>query len=686
MTMKRIFSVLSLALAAVMALSCYDDTPLKERIDNLEAQFKALNEQVTAIAAIVEAVEKGDYITSVTQLPDGGYKIEFAKGTAITVRDGKDGANAPQIGATKDTDGVYYWTLGGEWLLDAKGNKVPAGVSQPKLKLVDGKWYVSVDGADWALIGPDVACTIQDIAVTEESVIFTLATGETVVVPFAQPLDITFDAADGSTFGESVVINYTITGGTDKNRVAVMSSTVAAEVQATDATTGVITAGSVAFGAHEIVVFVTDGVSKTIFKTLSFAVGKLTVEEDVVTVGFDAAALEIPVATTVDFTVSTDCDWITVPVATKAMEVREEIVTVNVAANESMDSRTGYVYIVPTEESCASMAITVAVVQKGRATKMWAKEVASYSGYDATQRVRLAQYGEYILLANTTKVYLLDPATGEAVNTIDMPAGFAAHNVLVDDAGNVLIGADALDGAGDVTLYYVADPFNPNPEQLLSWNAGNYYCVGAGNIRVKGNVKDDAVITAVVTDGAGGACLAWEVVDGVVGDWKYTNAPYTNWNSTSICLAPLGATMADGFLYIGYGGDYNLQYTESFVAGGGTAWTVSYVTGSSWMENYNCISTKEWKGNKYAAFVMGCHFAYDATDVVLVNINNPATAQHVYTYNGDGDAAWDWAAGVNNSWTGGGTYSDVLLGTAGDALMMVYVDSNYGTIGCVAIQ
>lgn len=685
MTMKRFLNVLPLALAAIMAVSCYDDTAVVERLDNLEAKVTELTTQVNSVATLVAALESNNYITAVKEVA-GGYEIEFTNGETITIKDGKNGANAPEIGAVQDADGIYYWTLDGEWLLDADGNKIPAGMGQPKLKTENGQWYISADGKEWALIGPDVACTIQDITVSDEAVTFMLANGETIVIPFVQALDIIFDAADGSTFGESVEINYTITGGTEKNRVTVMSSTVAAEVKATDATSGVITAGSVAFGAHEIVVFVTDGVSKTIFKTLSFAVGKLAVEEDVVTVGFDAATLEIPVATSVDFTVATDCDWITVPAATKAMEVREEIVTVNVAVNESMDSRTGYVDIVPTDESCASMAITIAVVQKGRANKVWSKEVTSYEGYDAAQRVRLAQYGEYILLANTTKVYLLNPATGEVVSTINMPEGFAAHNVLVDDAGNVLIGSDALDGAGDVTLYYVADPFNPNPEQIFSWNAGNYYCSGAGNIRIKGNVKDDAVITAVVTDGAGGACLAWEVVDGVVGDWKWTNPPYTNWNSTSLCLAPLGATMTDGFLYIGYGGDYNLQYTDNFVAGGGTAWAVSYVTGSSWMENYNCISTAEWKGNKYAAFVMGCHFNYDMADAVLVNINDPAAAQHVYTHYGDGDAAWDWSAGANNSWTGLGAYSDVLLAASEDTLLMVYVDSNYGTIGCVAIQ
>lgn len=398
-------------------------------------------------------------------------------------------------------------------------------------------------------------------------------------------------------------------------------------------------------------------------------------------IAVEGGSVSITVDANVEYTVTTDeNDWLTVT-------NEGGVYTFTAAANEGFDYRSTGVYVTPKDEAYVESAKAFYVFQNGRAAKLWAKHPAEdYEGYDASQRVKLAKYGDYILLANTTKIYVLNPADGSVVNTIDVPAGMAAHNVLVDDAGNVLFGADALDGAGDVTLYYVADPFNPAPEQLISWNAGNYYCVGAGNIRVKGNVKDDAVITAVVTDGAGGACIAWEVVDGVISDWKWTNPPYTNWNVPSLCFAPIGSSMSDGFFYIGYGGDYNLYYTDSFVAGGGTPWAVSYVTGSSWMENYNCIATAEWNGNKYAAVVAGCHFDYDAADVFLLNVNNPAAAEHVYTHHGDGDADWDWTAGVNPNWTGLGTYSDVLLVPTADALLMVYVDSNYGAMACVAIK
>ena len=686
--MKRFFKAMSMALVAALAISCYDDSKVWEKLDSLEAKLAELTSQVNSVSSIVSALEQKVYVKAVTEVT-GGYEIEFTDGKKVTVKDGKDGANAPEIGATKDVDGIYYWTLGGEWLLDAAGNKVPAGMGQPKLKTENGQWYISADGKEWALIGPDVACTIKNVAVAADAVTFTLADGTEIVIPLVQVIDITFDIPEVNVYGdESLEFAYVITGGTEKNRVAAICTSGVASVTATDANNGVIKISSLVGADFECTVFVTDGVERTIFKSLKFRSGVFTTEEDEIYVGFDAASVTIPVATSMEFVVTPECDWITVAAETRA-EVKTEEIVLNVAANAGMSSRSAYVSFVPKDEAAADMAFKVAVFQSGHANKIWSKEVKNIEGYDAAQKVRLAKYGDNILLANTTKVYLLDPATGDVLNTINMPEGVVAHSLLVDDAGNFMIAADAAFGA-TTTLYLVPDPTNPAPEVLLSFDTNNYYCVETGNFRVKGNVKDDAVITATVADGGAGAVIFWEFVDGKLTeyptdwgsrDWNYVVGAYSGWAVATTCAAPVGTSVADGLFLIGYGGDYNLKYKA-----GDAEWATSYVTGSSWMENYNCISTAEWNGNKYAAIVAGCHFNYDSADAILLNINNPAAAEHLYTHMGDGDADWDWTAGVNNSWTGGGTFSDVLLAPTADALLMVYVDSNYGTIGCVAIN
>ena len=679
---------MSMALVAALAISCYDDSKVWEKLDSLEAKLAELTSQVNSVSSIVSALEQKVYVKAVTEVT-GGYEIEFTDGKKVTVKDGKDGANAPEIGATKDVDGIYYWTLDGEWLLDAAGNKVPAGMGQPKLKTENGQWYISADGKEWALIGPDVACTIKNVAVAADAVTFTLADGTEIVIPLVQVIDITFDIPEVNVYGEeSLEFAYVITGGTEKNRVAAICTSGVASVTATDANNGVIKISSLVGADFECTVFVTDGVERTIFKSLKFRSGVFTTEEDEIYVGFDAASVTIPVATSMEFVVTPECDWITVAAETRA-EVKTEEIVLNVAANAGMSSRSAYVSFVPKDEAAADMAFKVAVFQSGHANKIWSKEVKSIEGYDAAQKVRLAKYGDNILLANTTKVYLLDPATGDVLNTINMPEGVVAHSLLVDDAGNFMIAADAAFGA-TTTLYLVPDPTNPAPEVLLSFDTNNYYCVETGNFRVKGNVKDDAVITATVADGGAGAVIFWEFVDGKLTeyptdwgsrDWNYVVGAYSGWAVATTCAAPVGTSVADGLFLIGYGGDYNLKYKA-----GDAEWATSYVTGSSWMENYNCISTAEWNGNKYAAIVAGCHFNYDSADAILLNINNPAAAEHLYTHMGDGDADWDWTAGVNNSWTGLGTNSDVLLAPIADALLMVYVDSNYGTIGCVAIN
>lgn len=688
MTMKRFLKVLSMALVAALAISCYDDSKVWEKLDSLEAKLTELTSQVNSVSSLVSALEKNVYVKAVTPVT-GGYEIEFTNGEKVTVKDGKDGADAPEIGAVKDVDGIYYWTLDGEWLLDAAGNKVPAGMGQPKLKTENGQWYISADGKDWALIGPDVACTIKNVAVAADAVTFTLADGTEIVIPLVQVIDITFDIPEENVYGaESLEFAYVITGGTEKNRVAAICTSGVASVTATDANNGVIKLSSLTGADFECTVFVTDGVERTIFKTLKFRSGVFTTEEDEIYLGFDATTVTIPVATSMEFVVTPECDWITLPAETRA-EVRTEEIVLNVAANDGMTARSAYVSFVPKDEVAADMAFKVAVFQTGHAAKAWSKEVTSYEGYDATKPVRLAKYGDNILLANTTKVYVLDPATGEAVNTIAMPEGVSAHSVLVDDAGNFMIAADAAYGA-TTTLYLVLDPTNPVPEELLSFDTNNYYCVEAGNFRVKGNVKEDAVVTLTVADGGSGAVIFWEIVDGEFTEvptewgaryWDYVVGPYSGWAVATTCAAPAGTSLADGVFMIGYGGDYNLKYKA-----GEAEWVTSYVTGSSWMENYNCISTATWKDNKYAAIVMGCHFNYDSADAVLLDVNDPAAAKLVYKHAGDGDAAWDWTAGVNNSWTGLGTFSDVLLATSEDTMLMVYVDSNYGTVGCVAIK
>ena len=391
-----------------------------------------------------------------------------------------------------------------------------------------------------------------------------------------------------------------------------------------------------------------------------------------------AATFEFTVDSNIEYAVTiTENDWITFTEA-------NGVYTFAIAENAGWDLRSVYVYVTPVDEAYSDLATYFAVFQNGHAIKMWTKNPsADLAGYDPAQKVRLAKYGEYILVANGAKVYALNAADGTLATTYDLPV--AVQSFCTDDAGNILVATEANWG-GTMYIYMVSDPANPQPELLKDWNTGNYYGTDVGNLRVKGNIKENAVMTATVSAGAGGAALMWEFEGGECSTWYWTSVPYQADLTAYACTAPAGTTFEDGLFYIGYNGSANdLYYVANPNMDAASEWTCSYVTGSGWMENWNSISTAEWNGNKYAAILASCHFNYDAADAHLLNVNDPASAKSVYTYLGDYDVARDenWA---NTYWTDGGTYSDILLVPTSDALLMVYVDGNYGAMTCIAIQ
>ena len=160
----------------------YDDTNLwneiegvKDRVETLEESVIKTNEDIAALQAIVNALQKSVYVVSVTPTADG-YTIVFSDGTTAEIKSGKDGANgtnAPVISVKQDADGNYYWTMDGEWLL-VEGERVRAngidgedgangenGINgqdaiapQVRINETTKVWEISVDGGQtWTSTG-----------------------------------------------------------------------------------------------------------------------------------------------------------------------------------------------------------------------------------------------------------------------------------------------------------------------------------------------------------------------------------------------------------------------------------------------------------------------------------------------------------------------------------------------------
>ena len=234
--MKQIFLTFFVLLLSAISCQKFDDSLIwdklndhETRISELEKLCKKMNEEVVSLQTIVTALQNNDYVTGVQTIKEGesviGYTISFTKSVPITIyhgKDGKDGKDGitPIIGVKQDNDGIYYWTLNGNWLLDNDGNKLRAqgkdgidgtpgndgidGVNgvdgingvTPKLKIEEGFWYISYDdGESWTIVGqaqgdkgetgPAGDSFFEDVNQDSENVYFTLKDGTVLTVPLA---------------------------------------------------------------------------------------------------------------------------------------------------------------------------------------------------------------------------------------------------------------------------------------------------------------------------------------------------------------------------------------------------------------------------------------------------------------------------------------------------------------------
>ena len=206
--MKRLFrtALTALVVAALGACSMYDDTELRDRLDDiddkiasLEEAVQGINSDIDALQRIIDALEAEVTIDKVEANEDG-YVIHFSDGTTAEITNGTDGTNAPVISVAQDeTDGLWYWTVDGEWLI-VDGRKVRAqGVDGE-----DGK-----PGAD--------AVAPQDYTSSSYNVIFTLVDGTQISVPKTISVEfeiegLSSDGYESIAFGESRTYNVHIEG------------------------------------------------------------------------------------------------------------------------------------------------------------------------------------------------------------------------------------------------------------------------------------------------------------------------------------------------------------------------------------------------------------------------------------------------------------------------------------------
>ena len=169
--MKKLLSILTAAVLCMTYTGCterdelwsvYDE--LYDRVSSLEQSVRDANTDIAALQKLVAALQSKVTIDAVTATADG-YRIDFSDGTSVQITNGST-SRMPEISVKQDSDGLYYWTLDGEWMTDpATGEKVrasavdgqqgAAGIT-PRIRINEQtrEWEYSTDeGVSWTSTG-----------------------------------------------------------------------------------------------------------------------------------------------------------------------------------------------------------------------------------------------------------------------------------------------------------------------------------------------------------------------------------------------------------------------------------------------------------------------------------------------------------------------------------------------------
>ena len=317
---KATFFFLVIATLTTTFYSCKTNTDdlwdsihqLDGRVTSLEELCKQMNGNISSLQKLVQALQDNNSITMVTPVKQGdktiGYTISFTKGEPITIyhgekgdkgeqgdkgetgdkgdtgNNGKDGTT-PTIGVKQHADGIYYWTLNGDWLRDNSGNMIKAegkdgadgeqgeegkaGIT-PQLKIEDGYWWVSYgEESGWIQLDKAVAdngeTIFKEVTQDDDYVYFTLKNETVITIQKYRKLSITFKEGDDLKFDvdETKVVHYTIKSESNKSVIKVEmlnnDGCYSLHTDITNTTSGTITIKASVPTTNQVIVSVSNG-------------------------------------------------------------------------------------------------------------------------------------------------------------------------------------------------------------------------------------------------------------------------------------------------------------------------------------------------------------------------------------------------------------------------------------------
>ena len=198
--MKAIRFIAVFALTVLMTASCYSEidaelSALERRVANLNQRLNVINDNIASLQTLADKYMSYKYVVGYLPIYQGkqilGYTIHFSDGSSITLNNGVS-KDDPIVGLRQDENGLYYWivTVNGvtDYFYDEAGQKIPASVASPVMKIVYGVWKVSLDnGKTWQTFdkaqGADGYSYVESITTRGDYIYIKLVSGQTVSFP-----------------------------------------------------------------------------------------------------------------------------------------------------------------------------------------------------------------------------------------------------------------------------------------------------------------------------------------------------------------------------------------------------------------------------------------------------------------------------------------------------------------------
>ena len=559
---KRFCGAAMVALAMAMPLftSCYDDSALNEKLEDIQNE---VNQIKSDLAALQAAVDNDLSVVEYTEI-EGGYELTMSDGSKIYLYNGKDGAaganGANGANGTNGKDGAQG-EKGEKGDPGEKGDKGDPGEKGDKGN--PGENGNPGEKGDKGDPGENGDAFFESVELSEDGLylVITLIDGTVYNLPMGG-FNVTFTLTDAAKAalkaGDVAEIPYSIAGAAETDEVVVRvlaasncEAVVLADKKVVEVTPGV-------YGEGYVDIYAINNTTGDIkAKTISFSAHTCEVAATVLYASPAGGDVEVPVSTSVEYTYETDAAWLTY-VKTKAL-TNETLVfsaepntTANREAKVTLKVDGKVVATVTVAQKCYNPAW---ITDENGEPVQWQETFGLYkSGAESATRTYKNVFtfalsddfskGAY-LIANMLYADSYFASTGQSFS-----AQGGVYYADVDDAGNLVLNRrlseNSYNFTEDVTITYDSEA---NEFSFGELYVGWVQSIMANNCSIK-SYKAVVKVEEVIPEGNG-------PLEAFVGTWS-EEWEFSGYGGTPDPSSTFEVSIVDGKLYF-----KNMFYVKS---------------------------------------------------------------------------------------------------------------------------